>query len=71
MTTTHVVTPPAVRPWKRGLFAAFFVLEAAFFAIFPLSARLPVGPLVKVRAGLTALLLAAAMLSRSSATGQQ
>ena len=56
---------------KKGLiFLLFFVLEAMVFALLPLSARLPIGPLLNAHAALTVLLLAAALLLRRSKNGQ-
>ena len=57
--------------WKAWLFTAFLVLELLVFAILPLSARLPVPPLLSVHAGLTAILLLGAVLAARSDAGRQ
>jgi hypothetical protein len=55
---------------KSGFFLLGFVLQAMVFAILPLSARLPIGALLYIHAGLTALLLVAALLLRRSERGK-
>ena len=56
---------------KSGFFLVCFVLEAMVFAILPLSARLPINPLLYIHAGLTTLLLVAALLLRRSEIGKE
>lgn len=56
---------------KSGFFLVCFVLEAMVFAILPLSARLPINALLYIHAGLTAILLVAALLLRRSERGKE
>jgi membrane protease YdiL (CAAX protease family) len=56
---------------KKGLvFLLFFVLELMVFAILPLSARLPIDPLLYIQAGITAMLLLAALILQRSEAGK-
>jgi membrane protease YdiL (CAAX protease family) len=56
---------------KKGLvFLLFFVVETMVFAILPLSARLPMNTLLYIHAGLTAILLVAALILRRSENGK-
>lgn len=56
---------------KKGLvFLLLFVLETLVFAILPLSARLPTNTLLPFHAGLTAILLVAALVLRRSENGR-
>lgn len=56
---------------KSGVFVVGLVLEAMVFAILPLSARLPINRLLYLHAGLTVLLLVAALLLRRSEGGRK
>jgi len=56
---------------KIGFFIVFLVLQAMVFAIFPLSARLPINDLLYGQAGLSVLLLLAALGLRRSETGKK
>ncbi len=56
---------------KSGSFLVCFVLEAMVFAILPLSARLPINPLLYIHAGLTAFLLVVTLLLRRSEMGKE
>jgi len=66
------VTDPhrAGGPRRSVFFLAFFMAEAAVFAILPLSARWPVSLLLPIHAGLTAALLATALLLRQNDRGR-
>ncbi len=67
---THATTSrPTVtrRPW---IFLACLVLEVLVFALLPLSARCPVRSLLYVHAGLTVILLAAAVTAARSEVGR-
>jgi membrane protease YdiL (CAAX protease family) len=68
---TGVRTFPAARLSRGPFFVACLVAESAVFAILPLSSRLPVGPLLQMHAGVTAVFLVAAVLSRRSQAGRQ
>lgn len=56
---------------RSGFFLGCFVLEAMVFAILPLSARLPINPLLYFHVGLTTILLVAALLLRRSIIGKE
>ena len=55
---------------KTGLFVLFFVVEMMVFAIATLSPYVSMGALVPIHATLTAVLLIAALILRSSARGR-
>jgi len=69
VTNARTAQPAGLR--KSFIFVAFFVLEAMVFAVLPLSARLPIGSLLRLQAGLTAILLIAALLSRWHETASE
>jgi membrane protease YdiL (CAAX protease family) len=69
ITSASTSAPPPLR--KSVFFAGCFALEVMAFAILPLSGRLPVSPLLKVHAGLTATFLVAALLSWRSERGNE
>lgn len=56
---------------KSGFFLVGFVLEAMVFSILPLSAHLPINRLLCFHAGLTILLLVAALLLRRGERGKE
>jgi membrane protease YdiL (CAAX protease family) len=56
---------------KSGFFLVGFVLEAMVFSILPLSARLSINRLLCLHAGLTILLLVAALLLRRGERGKE
>jgi membrane protease YdiL (CAAX protease family) len=56
---------------KSGFFLVGFVLEAMVFSILPLSARLSINRLLCLHAGLTILLLVAALLLRRGKRGKE
>ena len=58
-------------PRKAWIFLACLVLEVLVFAILPLSARLPMRPLLDGHGSLTGILLGAALLARRSDAGRQ
>jgi len=55
---------------KSRVFLLFFVLESMVFAIFLLSARLPMNTLLYIHAGLDAILLVVALILRRSENGK-
>jgi membrane protease YdiL (CAAX protease family) len=69
-TVSHATAPPGTIARKAGVFLVCLVLELLVFAILPLSARFPVGSLLYVHAGLTAILLAAALVAARSHAGR-
>lgn len=64
---------PSQAGWlkRSSVFLLFFVLEAMVFAIIPLSSRLSINTLLNIHAGITVILLVAALLLRRSDRGKQ
>jgi membrane protease YdiL (CAAX protease family) len=67
---THLSLSQSGWPKKSLVFLLFFLLESVVFAILPLSARLPITPLLYIHAGVTAMLLFAALILRRSEAGK-